>query len=134
MVSTHRIAADWDEDNFKLIALHCNLSDYAMAYHINRAAHLKLERRREDLEDSDPVFPVFEWEDTVNDCHWTLVQNMIKKEQMVVDQGLFGENVTIENHYFLEDYREVDYFLKIESEQDHSNIVESTLAACHSIK
>ena len=134
MVTTHRIAADWDEDNFKLIALHCNLSDYAMAYHINRAAHLKLERRREDLEDSDPVFPVFEWEDTVNDCHWTLVQNMIKKEQMVVDQGLFGENVTIENHYFLEDYREVDYFLKIESEQDHSNIVESTLAACHSIK
>ncbi len=134
MVTTHRISADWDEDNFKLIALHCNLSGYAMAYHMNRAVHIKLERRREDLEDPNPVFPVFQWEDTVNDCHWTLVQNIIKKEQKVVGQGLFKENITIENHYFIEDHREVDYFLKIASEQDQAVIVESTLIACNSIQ
>lgn len=134
MVTTHRISADWDEDTFKVIALHCNLSDYAMAYHMNRAAHLKLERRREDLKDPDPVFPIFQWEDTVNDCYWTLVQNMIRKEQQEVGQGLFEENITIENHYFIEDHKEVDYFLKIESEQDQNAIVESILVACNSIQ
>lgn len=134
MVTTHRISTEWDEDNFTLIALHCNLSDYAMAYHMNRAVHLKLERRREDMEDTVPVFPVFQWEDSVNDCHWSLVQNIVKKEYKVEDAGLFEENITIKNHYFIEDHKEVDYFLKIESEQDQNAIVENTIVACNSIQ
>jgi len=133
MVTTHRISADWGEDNFKLIALHCNLSDYAMAYHMNRIAHLKLKRRREDLGDSSVVFPIFEWEDTVNDCHWTLVQNLIKKEEKVTNAGLFTENVTIHYHYFIEEHKEVDYFLKIETEQEQNDILENTIAACNTI-
>ena len=105
-----------------------------MAYHMNRAVHLKLERRREDLADPNTVFPVFQWEDPVNDCHWSLVQNIIKKEYKVEEPGLFEENTTIKSHYFIADHKEVDYFLKIESEQDQNTIVENTLVACNSIQ
>ncbi len=104
-----------------------------MAYHVNKAAHLKLKRRREDLKDESICFPIFEWEDSISDCHWTLVQNLVKKEEAKADEGLFADNVAIRSHYFMEERKEVDYFLKIEAEQEQEKLLEHTVTACNAI-
>ncbi len=104
-----------------------------MAYHVNKAANLKLQRRREDLDDKTISFPVFEWEDSISDCHWTLVQNHIKKEEAKADEGLFAEYLTLRNHYLMEERKEVDYFLKIEAEQEQEGLLEHMVTACNAI-
>ena len=125
MVTTHKIAAELYDDNFKLIALHCSLNDYAMAYNINKAALLQLERSEEDLGVADFSFPIFEWKDKTNDINWTLVSNAIKKIEKSESIGLFNANSETRKHYLIEERKEVDYFLKIEVENHYpiTNIV-----------
>lgn len=118
MVTTHKITAELYDDSFKLIALHCSLSDYAMAYSLNRAVALKLERSEEDLAVSNFSFPIFEWKDENNDTNWTLVSNAMKKTERIASVGLFNDKSEVVKHYLVEERREVDYFLKIEADDN----------------
>src|SRR5690554_7268378 len=38
------------EDSFELVAIHCSVEDFRMAYLLNREAHIKLERCESDLD------------------------------------------------------------------------------------
>jgi len=130
MVTTHKIAAELYDDSFKLIALHCSLNDYAMAYNINKAISLKLERSGEDLSVADFSFPIFEWKDDDNDVNWTLVSNAIKKTEKRESFGLFATNSEERTHYLINERKEVDYFLKIEEDDNHSiNTIVATINA-----
>ncbi|MDT0606447.1 IPExxxVDY family protein [Croceitalea rosinachiae] len=114
MITTHKITAELYDDSFKLIALHCSLNDYAMAYNINKAVALKLERSIEDLDVANFSFPIFEWKDDSNDANWTLVSNAITKTEKRESFDLFNQNNEERTHYLIEERKEVDYFLKIE--------------------
>lgn len=121
MVTTHRISAELYDDSFKLIAMHCGLESYAMAYHLNKSAELQLARREKDLDVSATSFPIYEWKDEINDHYWTLVCNTVKEEKESESLGLFSNEIAINTLHLLEERKEVDYFLKVEA--DNNSII-----------
>ena len=124
MVTINKISAEFDDDSFKLIAIHCGLEGYAMAYHINNFVSLKLSRRvenkkkDEDEHDVLDTFLTYEYSDEINDQYWILIENTIKEEKTNQALGLFSNEIAVNTYHLIEEWKEVDYFLKIEVEED----------------
>ena len=119
-VNTYRISEDLCVEEFVLIALHSSLEDHAMGYWLNHRLKLLLRRTEEDMEIKDQgCFPVFEWKDKINDRYWTLfINNSIGVEEPKrVD--LFQNELFQTVHYLVPEYKEVDYFLKIEQGDEY---------------
>ncbi len=120
MAAVHKLTEDLYEDSFDLIALHSSLEDFALGYALNLTLKSNFKRRRKDLDISDRTkIPIFEWKDDLNDRYWTFFSNKGVTQDIVAKSGLFQEELSYRNHHILSEYREVDYFLKIE--QDGSN-------------
>ncbi|WP_422082996.1 IPExxxVDY family protein [Ulvibacterium sp.] len=117
MVAVHRITEDLCEDSFDLIALHSSLEDYALVYTLNFHLKSNLRRTSKDLETMEHIsFPLFEWKDKVNDGYWNLINNSSLKEESMTRDNLFEDETSVVTYHFLPEYKEVDYFLKIEQE------------------
>lgn len=120
MVTRHKISEELYDNSFELIAMHCALECYAMAYYINNTLGLRLSRRREKNEDEEKdewleSFPIYEWKDKFHDRYWTLVANTVKEENQNEPFGLFSNETTTSAVHLLKERKEVDYFLKIEA-------------------
>ncbi|MGX1927894.1 IPExxxVDY family protein [Flagellimonas sp. 2504JD4-2] len=116
MLTTHKISADFYDDNFQLIAIHCGLEDYAMGYAINSICGLHLKRMKSDLElNQNLSFSIFEWEDGLSDNYWTLIANKCTIMEVMPSTGLFENNTSIRTDYLIREKREVDYFLKVDA-------------------
>lgn len=117
MLTTHKIAADFYDDKFLLIAIHSGLDDFAIAYMLNSHCGLCLKRSRKDLKLGEGLlFPVFEWNDGQNETHWTLFSNKCAKEIDIAYGGLFKNDTSTRTDYLMPWQKEVDYFLKIDPE------------------
>jgi hypothetical protein len=128
MVTTHKIFDDFYEETFALVALHSSLDDYAMVYALNNSLKTKLRRSPEDLDMSENFsFPFFEWKDELNHRIWTLITNCSTKEDNSGSGDLFQNEISYMTHYLIPEHREVDYFLKIE--QDDNEIEEIMIEA-----
>lgn len=112
---------DFDEPEYSLIAMHTVLEDYRLAFFINKNLKLKLIRSHNfelKTKTGTFIFRKFVFEDEFNDRKWTLVQN--KNEIIAVDKknetNLFFDNKTETEIkiFLLPEYKNVDYFLKIE--------------------
>ncbi|MEM8507439.1 MAG: IPExxxVDY family protein [Bacteroidota bacterium] len=113
MAVKYKIIEESFEDSFELIAIHSNLEDYALAYHLNEKVNLRLARGSKDLELDTVAFPVFEWEDKVDGQCWQLLCNYKKHEIREDAVGLFTESKTSRTYYLVEERRDIDFFLKI---------------------
>ena len=84
---------DFEEDNYTLIAIHCSIEDYRLAYLLNTNLDLKLARKWEDLDYNylEASFSIYEWNDEENFVTWNLVTNISKKEV---------EQMACADHYF----------------------------------
>lgn len=121
MAAVHKLTEDLYEDSFDLIALHSSLEDFALAYALNLALKSNFKRRLRDLDISGRIaIPIFEWKDDLNDRYLTLFTNKGVGQDMVAKNGLFKEEPSYRNHHILLEYREVDYFLKIEQDGSDS--------------
>jgi hypothetical protein len=117
MVTTHKIFDDFYEETFVLLALHCSLEDYALVYALNKALNTKLQRSGVDLDMSENFsFPFFEWKDELNHRYWTLITNYKRKEDSLQLNDLFQNETSFTTHHLVPEFKEVDYFLKIEQE------------------
>ncbi|WP_299533329.1 IPExxxVDY family protein [Ulvibacterium sp.] len=117
MIAVHRITEDLCEDSYGLIALHSSLEDYALVYALNFHLKSNLRRTSRDLETMECIsFPVFEWKDKVNDGYWNLINNSSLKEESMTRDNLFEDETSVVAYHFLPEFKEVDYFLKIEQE------------------
>ncbi len=117
MAAVHKILKDSYEDSFALIAVHSAMEDYALVYAINLCLKSKLKRSTVDLDmPLNLSFPIFEWKDTVNESYWTLLKNVSTKKQNVNAEGLFNDETSHTKYHLLPEYKEVDYFLKIEND------------------
>jgi len=117
MLTTHKISADFYDDNFQLIAIHSDLEDYAMGYAINSNCGLHLKRMKSDLQfDKDLSFSVFEWDDEMSDTYWTLISNKCSQEVNVPSYGFFENNTALKTDYLIKEKKEVDYFLKVDTD------------------
>ena len=122
MIAVHKINGDFCEDVFALIAVHSSLEDYAMVYTINQYLKSNFKRFSKDLDVSEHAsFPYFEWKDNVNDAYWTLITNNRTKETYTQGNNLFNNEPSYTKHYLIPEYKEVDYFLKIEQD-DTGNV------------
>lgn len=119
MVAVHKITDDFHEDSFTLVALHSSMEDHAMVYAINLCLKSNFKRSSKDLDLSQHIsFPIFEWRDDGNDSYWTLMSNKSQQEENFVRGGLFENEPLFSKHYLLPEYKESDYLLKIEHEDD----------------
>lgn len=117
MVAVHKISADFYENSFDLIALHSSLEDYAMAYALNLCLRSDFRRRNEDLDISAHVtIPIFEWKDDINDRYWTFFANNSLREETLVRKDLFKNEPSFSTFKMVPEYRDVDYFIKIEQD------------------
>lgn len=119
MSAVIKIKDEFFDDSFILVALHSTLEDYAIAYGLNRALKAKFKRNREDFDLSDNrSFPYYDWEDELNYRYWVLVSNHSSKKELVANNDLFQYETTYSTPRLIPELKEVDYFLKIEDEDD----------------
>ncbi|MDM9631227.1 IPExxxVDY family protein [Robiginitalea sp. M39] len=118
-----------DETVFSLFAIHSNLEDYAMAYAINAAFGLHLKRTREDLElNAHGLFVVFEWKDETAYREWTLFKNSGSEYGAGSSTGLFKDEPEVKRRSLIPEKREVDFFLKLEGDEQNLGILPSLLS------
>lgn len=130
MITLHKFSDDFCEENYVLIALHSGLEDYALAYALNRALKASLKRSKTDLDISNETsFPIYEWKDKLNDRYWTLIVNTSIKDEYLEFDDLFSNETTSTVYHLIPEYKDVDYLLKIEQEEDEidSGILDSIL-------
>ncbi len=122
MAAVHKLTEDLYEDSFDLIALHTSLEDFALGYALNLALKSNFKRRRRDLDISARVtIPIFEWKDDLHDRYWTFFTNKGISQDVVTENGFFKEEPSYRNYHMISEYREVDYFLKIEQDGSDSH-------------
>jgi len=113
---------EFDEIDYQLIAIHSSLEDYRLAYYINQNLPINLKKENCNIQisnkEGETQFTRFVFEDS-KDIAWNLVQN--KNDVFVPsqnsNQGLFAEtnNKFSTKIYLIPEFKNVDYFLKIEN-------------------
>ena len=123
----HKLILDEDLDEpFTLIAIHCSEEDYKLAYLLNQHLGTGFKRKKVDLDFSANGlkinFPLYDFEDKKKHFHYYLVANSCHsvEENLLNSPGLFAALVSDKatTHFLLPEFKNVDYFLKIYSEND----------------
>ncbi len=117
---------DFYDTSFALIAIHCRLEDYHLAYLLNKHLKLNLKRREYDLDYNyfDASFAIFEWQNEKIDRVWNLVANVCKKEEAALQSSgsLFENQSTVTRTVnLIKELKTVDYLIKISNEDRHFN-------------
>ena len=120
-MAIHKLVIDdlEDEDSYVLIAIHCSVEDYRLAYILNENLNLKLQRKSKDLDFSKASYSIFEWEDVNQLITWNLVSNTCKVEEEISNNSssLFNnQNQVITTYNLVPEYKAANYLLKINYE------------------
>lgn len=116
MPALHKISTDFYESPYSLIALHCALEDYTLAYWLNRCLKTKFKKKKDLDLNTGAQFSVYDWQDTVTDSYWTLLSNKYMSTDYNLSQNLFGEAPLEKRQHLVPEHKSVDFFLKIEDE------------------
>ena len=123
-MAIHKLVFDDLEcDSYQLIAIHCSLEDYRLAYLLNSHLNLRLKRKQNDLDFSVAAYSIFEWEDQNHMRTWNLISNICKVEKNQQEQdtsSLFQDRNSIQVYNLVPEYKEANYFLKIDCESNAS--------------
>ena len=116
----HKLLVDDFEDlNYSLLAVHCEMEDFRLAYFLNQSLATRLSRTKEDLDflTSLATFSVFEWSNPLLQTDWHLIKNNCLVEKVAVSEGLFLEtnDKSWVKHSLIPEHNSVDYLLKIDN-------------------
>ncbi len=118
MSATRKIIEAYYDDDFQLIAIHSGMEDFSLAYSLNKDCGLGLRRTEKDLKYNEHLsFAMFDWEDDINQNYWVLFSNSCNWE-VGISEGLFANDVSIKTDFLVPEQKEVDYFLRIDTEDD----------------
>lgn len=126
-MALHKLQVDdFYDDSYKLIAIHCRLEDYRLAYLLNKHLGLKLERKEKDLDFKylESSYSIFEWDNETEYVIWNLISNVCKKEEVSLYSSgtLFNESEKVlKTFHLISEYKKVDYFIKISDEIQNVN-------------
>jgi len=126
-MALHKLQVDdLYDDAYKLIAIHCRLEDYRLAYLLNKNLDLKLARKEDDLDFQylKSSYSIFEWYNQDQYVTWNLVSNVCKKEEesLYSSGTLFDTNEKVlKTYHLISQYKNVDYFIKISDEIQNVN-------------
>ena len=127
------LTLDFDVD-FSLIGIHSTEEDYRLAYLLNQHLSTKFNRFKTalDFENSNAVFPIFEFIDENNFINYYLINNKhIENAKKQENVGLFGGNFSTTT-YLIQEKKNVDYFLKIEG-CNNMKFIQNTVNRLNSI-
>lgn len=122
---------EFDEIDYYLIAIHTSLDDYRLAYFINQKLPINLSKSTSDVQinikEGEINFSRFFYNDEESAFSWNLIQNKNEVIQYSKEntQNLFS-NVTMEvatKAYLLPEFKKVDYFLKIENNEEDLDLL-----------
>jgi hypothetical protein len=127
-MAIHKLDLDeFDEIDYYLIAIHTTLEDYRLAYFINQHLPINLSKSKDEIhisiKEGETQFSRFYFDDEDN-----LIQNkneVIGKKE-IINQDLFSNSTqeVATKVFLLPELKKVDYFLKIESDEDDVKINE----------
>lgn len=141
-MALHRLFVDdFYDTSFTLIAIHCQIEDYRLAYLLNANLKLNLKRTEKDLDFNYLMasYPVFEYYNSYDYCKWNLFGNVCvtETEGLQSSGSLFqGNQKSLKKHYLVPERKNVNYFLKIEKEEQYLNetmLIQSILKIPHII-
>jgi hypothetical protein len=112
---------DFYDASFSLIAIHCRLEDYRLAYLLNKHLNLNLKRKENDLDYKyfAASYSIYEWENINEYITWNLVSNVCKKEEDSLQSSgsLFEQsNKILKTYNLIPELKDIDYLLKISNE------------------
>lgn len=123
-MAVHKLLVDdFYDDSFILIAIHCRLDDYRLAYLINKHLNTRLVRLPQDLDYKylDANYSIYEWNDEQHQTTWNLISNVCKKEEAGLQSSgsLFNSDQTVlKTYYLLPEFKKVDFFIKITTDEE----------------
>jgi len=118
-MALHKLLVDdFNDEPFSLLAIHCTLDDYRVAYHLNQYLHINLKRKPQDLDFKYAAssYSIYEWEDKRHQTTWNLVSNVCRKEEdsLISTGSLFNtQSKIIRMHNLIPEFKKVNYLLKI---------------------
>lgn len=124
-MAVHKLILDdvFEETVYSLIAIHCTIEDYRLAYLLNKSLGINLIKKRLNLDnDKDKsVYTIFEWEDDKQLTTWSLLSNIYKTEEILQQanqESLFNTQDQITKTFnLIPEYKDVNYFLKIDNDK-----------------
>jgi hypothetical protein len=126
-MAIHKLDLDeFDEIDYHLIAIHTTLEDYRLAYFINQHLPVNLSKSKEEIlisiKEGETQFSRFYFDDEDNFISWNLIQNKneVVGKKEIANQDLFSNSAqeVATKVFLLPELKKVDYFLKIESDDD----------------
>tara|TARA_R110002033_G_scaffold12326_3_gene37452 strand:+ start:688 stop:1167 length:480 start_codon:yes stop_codon:yes gene_type:complete len=126
-MALHKLQVDdFYDDSYKLIAIHCRVEDYRLAYLLNKHLGLKLERKEKDIDFKylESSYSIFEWDNETEYVLWNLISNVCKKEEDSLSSTgtLFDRpEKVLKTFNLISEYKKVDFFLKISDEIQNVN-------------
>ena len=132
-MAIHKLDLDeFDEIDYYLIAIHTTLEDYRLAYFINQHLPINLSKSKEEIQisikEGETQFSRFYFNDEDNFISWNLIQNKneVIGQKEIINQDLFSNSSqeVATKVFLLPELKKVDYFLKIESDEDDVKITD----------
>lgn len=123
-MAVHKLLVDdFYDASFSLIAIHCRLEDYRLAYLLNKHLNISLVRLPQDLDYKylDANYSIYEWNDSQQQTIWNLISNVCKKEEAGLQSSgsLFHmEPTVLKSYHLLPEFKKVDFFIKISNEEE----------------
>ncbi|MEZ4793816.1 MAG: IPExxxVDY family protein [Gelidibacter sp.] len=123
-MAVHKLLVDdFYDASFSLIAIHCGLEDYRLAYLLNKHLNISLVRLPQDLDYKymDANYSIYGWEDAQQQTTWNLISNVCKKEEASLQSSgsLFNaEQIILKTYYLLPEFKKVDFFIKITTDEE----------------
>ncbi|WP_178986524.1 IPExxxVDY family protein [Winogradskyella helgolandensis] len=121
-MALHKLQVDdFYDDSYKLIAIHCRLEDYRLAYLLNKHLELKLERKQKDIDFKylESSYSIYEWDNETEYVLWNLISNVCQKEEDSLSSTgtLFSDSEKVlKTFHLISEYKKVDYFIKVSDE------------------
>ncbi|MGB1043139.1 MAG: IPExxxVDY family protein [Tenacibaculum sp.] len=116
---------EFSNNDYALIGIHTVLSEYKLAYLLNKILKIKFSKSTYNLDfthqNSQSSYSVYEYVDMVLDYEWFLIANVYKSSQKTITTSLFNESDTIT--YLVPEKKRVDFFIKIQGDFDLEYIV-----------
>jgi hypothetical protein len=126
-MALHKLLVDdFYDTSFSLLAIHCRLEDYRVAYLLNKYLGLNLSRMERDLDYKylAASYSVYEWYNIQNEISWNLISNVCKKEEDSLQSSgsLFTtQHKVLKSYHLLPEHKNVDYLIKITNETQQLN-------------
>lgn len=112
-------------NDYTLIGIHTTLSEYKLAYLLNKYLDIKFSKATDDLDftqnNSISFYALYEYKSTELEHNWFLIANTNKPDSKIETNI---SNINNSLTYLIPEKKKIDYFLKIENSFDTDAVFE----------